>query len=632
MLGAGRLLTLFSPFITTQRNLRSIIIPKSLKHIATGAFCGCTSLQSIELNEGLEIIEEGAFFDSGIRHLTIPSTIKEIPEYTFKQCEQLENIVLPEGLEKLGMMAFYDCKSLKTIKIPNGLKRLNEKTFIGCSNLTKVEFDVGSQLKYIGPGCFAMCSSLREFDMPDCVTEIDDDSNDGVYMFMDTPIERLKMSASLASFPPLYLDETLKEISFGKNSQFTTIEEYAFSGYKLLKHFQFPDNLRIIERNAFEGCENLQELIFPKSLTTIGNAVFQDCSGLTSISIPNSVTSIGSGAFSGCSGLSSVTIPNSVTTIGDYAFYRCNSLAEVVIPAGVTSIGEFAFYGLSKNLRVKSLIRNPFSYTYQSIYPQVTLIVPDGTTEKYMNTSYWNGFPTIMEESGVKDGETFRAVDGDKTMTLMVTGTNPRTVELQSIFGNTDFKLPGKVVLPPTVKGPDDKTYTLTAIGASAMFGREKKWTSIILPNTVTTIGKNAFVSSPTLKEITIPASVTFIGETALASCTALESVTVLAETPISILEDRFKNTPSLTTLYVPKGSEAAYRSAPVWKDFKNIIGIDVIKGDLNDDGEVDVTDVVELIDMVLAGSNDPSGDINGDGEVDVTDVVELIDMVLSGE
>ena len=58
----------------------------------------------------------------------------------------------------------------------------------------------------------------------------------------------------------------------------------------------------------------------------------------------------------------------------------------------------------------------------------------------------------------------------------------------------------------------------------------------------------------------------------------------------------------------------------------------EVISGDLNGDGEVDVTDVVELIDMVLAGSTDPAGDINGDGEVDVTDVVELIDMVLSGE
>ena len=56
------------------------------------------------------------------------------------------------------------------------------------------------------------------------------------------------------------------------------------------------------------------------------------------------------------------------------------------------------------------------------------------------------------------------------------------------------------------------------------------------------------------------------------------------------------------------------------------------LKGDINRDGEIDVTDVVELIDMVLGGIYDPAGDINGDGEVDVTDVVELIDMVLAGE
>ena len=59
---------------------------------------------------------------------------------------------------------------------------------------------------------------------------------------------------------------------------------------------------------------------------------------------------------------------------------------------------------------------------------------------------------------------------------------------------------------------------------------------------------------------------------------------------------------------------------------------LSAIEGDLNGDEELDVTDVVELIDMVLAGTYDAVADINGDGEVDVTDVVELIDMVLAGE
>ena len=88
--------------------------------------------------------------------------------------------------------------------------------------------------------------------------------------------------------------------------------------------------------------------------------------------------------------------------------------------------------------------------------------------------------------------------------------------------------------------------------------------------------------------------------------------------------------------LHIPAGTTAMYQSVQPWKSFRNMIEEDdiepAVQGDLNSDGEVDVTDVVELIDMVLGGIFDPSGDINGDGEVDVTDVVELIDMVLSGE
>ena len=58
-----------------------------------------------------------------------------------------------------------------------------------------------------------------------------------------------------------------------------------------------------------------------------------------------SVTSIGGSAFCGCSGLTSVTIPNSVTSIGDYAFTCCSGLTSLTIPNSVTSIGAWAFEG-----------------------------------------------------------------------------------------------------------------------------------------------------------------------------------------------------------------------------------------------------------------------------------------------
>ena len=53
------------------------------------------------------------------------------------------------------------------------------------------------------------------------------------------------------------------------------------------------------------------------------------------------------------------------------------------------------------------------------------------------------------------------------------------------------------------------------------------------------------------------------------------------------------------------------------------------IKGDVNGDGVVDGTDIQEVINIMLAGTNDPVGDINKDGVVDGTDIQEIINIML---
>ena len=153
-----------------------------------------------------------------------------------------------------------------------------------------------------------------------------------------------------------------------------------YSNRSYIKTVEVSDGVTLIGSHTFLYCSSLTSVTIPNSVTSIGNSAFYYCSGLTSVTIPNSVTSIGGSAFFGCSGLTSIsvenrnekydsrnncnaiietasntliagckntTIPNSVTSIGNSAFMDCRSLTSVTIPNSVTSIGGSAFYNCS---------------------------------------------------------------------------------------------------------------------------------------------------------------------------------------------------------------------------------------------------------------------------------------------
>ena len=61
--------------------------------------------------------------------------------------------------------------------------------------------------------------------------------------------------------------------------------------------------------------------------------------------------------------------------------------------------------------------------------------------------------------------------------------------------------------------------------------------------------------------------------------------------------------------------------------------GTDVLVGDVNGDGNVNITDVTALIDILLSSSEtSAAADVNGDSSVNITDVTALIDLLLGGQ
>ncbi|MBQ1723896.1 MAG: dockerin type I repeat-containing protein, partial [Muribaculaceae bacterium] len=59
--------------------------------------------------------------------------------------------------------------------------------------------------------------------------------------------------------------------------------------------------------------------------------------------------------------------------------------------------------------------------------------------------------------------------------------------------------------------------------------------------------------------------------------------------------------------------------------------GPQLLKGDVNGDGEVDVRDITALIDVIMNSVTDnPRADVSEDGEIDVRDITALIDIIMN--
>lgn len=108
---------------------------------------------------------------------------------------------------------------------------------------------------------------------------------------------------------------------------------------------------------------------------------------------------------------------------------------------------------------------------------------------------------------------------------------------------------------------------SVTTIGRNA-FSCCYSLTNIIIPNTVSTIGKRIFSSCTSLTSITIPNSISTIGDGAFSGCSSLESITCLAVTPPELGEYVFWNVPTNIPLFVPESSIPAYQAANGWNIF----------------------------------------------------------------
>ena len=242
------------------------------------------------------------------------------------------------------------------------------------------------------------------------------------------------------------------------------------------------------------------------------------------------VTAIGNKAFYYCHNIITVVIPDSVTSISEWAFYNCTSLTSIEIPDSVTSIDSYAFSGCYKLVEVinhssLNIKAGSSNYGYVGYYAK----------------EVHNGESKIVNQNGY----------------LFYTYNNVNYL-LGCVGNDTDL------ILPENYNGENYEIYKYAFCNCTSL-------TSVVIPDSVTSIGEYAFFNCTTLVSVKIGDGVISIGYSAFSKCINLTSVEI-GNNVTTIGIHAFSCCNSLTSVIIPDSVTTINERA--FYDCKNLVSI----------------------------------------------------------
>ena len=482
----------------------------------------------------------------------IKEGVKEICANVFTKNTKITAVTIPSSVEKIGEAAFYNCSSLKTV------------TFVADS-------EGGADKLTIGKNAFNQCSKI----------------------------------VGTITFP----------------ARLTNIGNLAFNNVKSVSNFAFTGTkLEEIGEKAFQNCDGLTEVVLPEGLKTLRANAFAWCDALEKFHISSTVTEIGENQFANDDLLNELTvaassksfvvtdgilyktdanknaieliicpvsnagdaenkvvIPNTVVKVADYAFrlnkgikqiifednakdgenakrdlfigaeafynYKSNCVLEkVVLPEGMSTIYTKAFYSACANeVVVPSTVNTIQKQAFYSCYVEKITFADGGkdklTIESGVSTKYDDGAFTncynlkeiVLPERTESIGDyAFYSGSLSKLTRVVI----PSTV---TTIGKKAFAY-AKSLTDVTITDTEENKSQLTSIAEDAFY-YDLALETVDLPDTLTEIGKQAFYSTA-ITELVIPANVTAIGAKAFYLCSKLEKVTFAKDSQLSVLTE----------------------------------------------------------------------------------------------
>ena len=599
--------------------LTSITIPSSIITVGDAAFKNCSSLTGVYIND-LEAWCNTSFANNNsnplynahhlflngveVKDLVIPNTITAINKNLFCGCSGLTSVTIPNSVTGVGESSFSGCTGLNSVSMSNSVTSIGNYAFYGCTGLTDVA--ISSAVTTIGYSAFHGCTELTHFTIPNSITEI------GTTAFYGcTKLKSLIWNAvNCASIGGSAFNFSINNLQFGNAVEHIPagLPSLSMSGKTLV----LPNSVKTIATGAFKG--TCAAVVIGNNIQNIATGAFPN--GISVAYVTSTVPRpCEAGAFSNPQNLfvPAGSLASYTTAQGWSEFINIYDDEDEYVPA--TSI----------SLNKSSIVMSPGSTQ------QLTATISPSNASATLIT--WQSMNTAV--ATVNSNGKITAQDiGETDIVAMVDNVYAICHVTVNILPNNVFSMPDTtvsrgetVVIPVTMTNQDEITAFQTDIYLPEGFeivkengdyvvelSNRRSNTHIIMAN----VSPEGFVRILSYSSSLKP----FSGNDGV-----LFYVTVKApEEGDGVYPIELRDTRLTTTA----GNELIIPDAAC-----NVTIEPYLLGDANNSGDVTITDVVVTARHILFYNPQPfvfgAADVNHDGQITVSDAVNIAYMVLNG-
>lgn len=429
----------------------------------------------------IEAVMSNAFKNTAITSVSIPATVTFIGDNAFSGCTALTTVTMADGAEyvEFGKYVFENCTSLSSVILSDAVTYFDMGTFKNCSALTSLTLP--DNLQSIGENAFEG-THITDFDVTGCENFdwsggflVNKNTSGGfIAAYVNPEATEVTMPKGVTVLEPKLFknNKNIRTVDLNETEIYIGHDAFADSSLEELLNY---DNAEA-DLSAFEGTPWLENMLMGSKNLIMGKAFLLYRGEKTVFYVPDGIKKIGARAFAGTA-IQSVILPDSVDSIGNQAFADCNNLESVILDS-----------------------RPPYLAS-GDIFPKQTVIyVPASWLSYYKSYIIWKNSVTNQILPNPSAG-------------LAYTLSDDQTYYVVSYRSAT-----GDVIIPDSYK-----ELPVKAIRNRGFYG--VGITSIKIPNSVTSIGDEAFSHCRNLKSVTISESVISIGFSAFENCESLESV-----------------------------------------------------------------------------------------------------------